>query len=226
MNSVAGNLRIVQERIAEAAAKVGRNPNDITLVAVSKLKPVEMIREAYEVGQRAFGENYAQDLTSKAQELADLDISWHFIGHLQTNKAKLVAPVSAMIETVDSIKIAEAINKRAVQSVNVLIEVNIGAEESKAGTAEDDLPALIRGIEAYDKLNLRGLMIIPPYQEDPEASRPHFRRLREILTRINEQRLTTEPLTELSMGTSHDYHVAIEEGATIVRVGTAIFGER
>jgi len=226
VNSVKDNLAMVRDRIGEAAAKVNRDPSSIKLVAVSKLKPVDVIREAYEAGQKIFGENYAQDMALKAKELADCAIDWHFIGHLQTNKARLIAPLAAMVETVDSVKLAKELNKRTDKQIDILIEVNIGGEESKSGASQEQLPALIDGLAAFDKLNLRGLMIIPPYSEDPEASRPHFRRLRKMLIQINEQKLTAEPLTELSMGMSHDYHIAIEEGATIVRVGTAIFGER
>lgn len=226
MDNIRNRLEIVQNRIAATAAKAGRDPASIKLVAVSKLKPSGMIREAFEAGQRTFGENYAQDMAAKAQELSDLDIDWHFIGHLQTNKAKLVAPVVKYIETIDSAKLADAINKRLDHPIDILIEVNIGLEDTKSGVRIGDLPQLIGELARFERLNLRGLMIIPPYMEDPEASRPYFRKLRELMTQLNEQGISKEPLTELSMGMSHDYHVAIEEGATIVRVGTAIFGER
>jgi pyridoxal phosphate enzyme (YggS family) len=213
-------------RIENTAVKCARKPQDIKLIAVSKLKPVEAIREAYEAGQRAFGENYAQDMAFKSKEMADLDIEWHFIGHLQTNKAKIIAPTVKCIESIDSLKLAKELNKRLENPIDTLIEVNIGEEQSKAGVSEDDLPQIIRGLDKFDKLNLKGLMIIPPYQEDPEKSRPYFRRLVQLMDRLNEEEIPREPLTELSMGMSHDFEVAIEEGATIVRVGTAIFGER
>jgi pyridoxal phosphate enzyme (YggS family) len=226
MEKIAANLELVRSRIRDAAVKSGRDPSEIKLVAVSKLKPVGAIREAYEAGQRAFGENYAQDMAFKSKELSDLDIEWHFIGHLQTNKAKLITPITSCVESIDSLKLAKELNKRLERPIDILIEVNIGQEESKAGVREDDLPQLIRGLDKFDNLNLKGLMIIPPYQEDPEASRPYFRKLGQLLDRLNEEEIPCEPLTELSMGMSHDFEVAIEEGATIVRVGTAIFGER
>jgi len=226
MGNIAENLKSIRERIERAATKSGRDPAEITLVAVSKTKSASMIREAHKAGHRVFGENYAQELAAKAGELADLDISWHFIGHLQRNKAKLVAPVASYVETVDSLKLAEALNARATTPIDVLIEVNIGAEESKSGIGADGIPTLLTGIDPLEKLTARGLMVIPPYIPDPEASRPHFIRLREIMTRLNEQNIVGSPLTELSMGMSHDFEAAIEEGATIIRVGTAIFGER
>ncbi len=226
MSGIAHNLIDVRKRLIAAAERAKRDPAGIKLVAVSKTKPASLIREAHEAGQRIFGENYAQELAHKAAELADLDIQWHFIGHLQRNKAKLVAPAARCVETVDSLKLAETLNSRAQGPLDVLIEVNIGGEESKAGVAENDIPALARDIARLDRLNLTGLMIIPPYVPDPEASRPYFRKLRQIMTRLNDSNGVGYPLTELSMGMSHDFEAAIEEGATIVRVGTAIFGER
>lgn len=226
MGSIAENLKSVQERIERAAARAGRDPAEITLVAVSKTKPASMIREAHEAGHRVFGENYAQELAAKAGELADLDIDWHFIGHLQRNKARLVAPVASYVETVDSLKLAEALNAKANRPLDILIEINIGSEDSKSGVNEDELPNLFEGLKALGNLRTRGLMIIPPYIPDPEASRLYFRGLREIMTRLNEQNIVGSPLAELSMGMSHDFETAIEEGATIIRVGTAIFGER
>lgn len=226
MTSISDNLARVRERIANAAYKTGRDPAEITLVAVSKTKLASMIREACEAGQRTFGENYAQEMAAKAGELKGLDIIWHFIGHLQRNKAKLVAPVAACVETIDSIKLAEALNSKANRPMDILIEINIGAEGTKSGIGEDELPKLLEGLQPLDKLRVKGLMIIPPYIPDPEAARPHFAKLREIMARLNEQNIVGSPLTELSMGMSHDFETAIEEGATIVRVGTAIFGER
>lgn len=226
MKSIADNLKNVYERIERASAKAGRDPAEITLVAVSKTKPASMIREAHESGHRVFGENYAQELAAKAAELADLDIKWHFIGHLQRNKARLVAPVASYVETVDSVKVAEALNAKTDHPIDILIEINIGSEDSKSGVDEDELPNLFKELKALSNLRTRGLMIIPPYIPDPETSRPYFRGLREIMTRLNEQNIVESPLTELSMGMSHDFEAAIEEGATIIRVGTAIFGER
>jgi pyridoxal phosphate enzyme (YggS family) len=226
MGSIVDNLKSIQDRIANAAYKAGRDPAEITLVAVSKTKPASMIREAYEAGHRSFGENYAQEMAAKAGELKGLDISWHFIGHLQRNKAKLVAPIASYVETVDSAKLAEALNAKSDRPLDILVEINIGAEDTKSGVGEDELPGFFEELKVFDKLKVRGLMIIPPYIPDPEAARPHFIKLREIMARLNEQNIVGSPLTELSMGMSHDFETAIEEGATIVRVGTAIFGER
>jgi pyridoxal phosphate enzyme (YggS family) len=226
MGSIAENLKWVRERIAVSAARAGRDPAEIRLVAVSKTKPASMIREAYEAGQRAFGENYAQELRDKAKDLSDLAIEWHFIGSLQRNKAKYVAPVAAMMESVDSIELAEALNSRAVRPLPCLIEVNVGGEESKTGVAPEAALELARRIIELPNLDLRGVMAIPPLLDDPEASRPYFRKLREVLDQLNRSLSLPSPLVELSMGMSLDFEVAIEEGATIVRVGTAVFGGR
>ncbi len=226
MTTIADNLNAIRERIATAANGAGRDPDAITLVAVSKFQPADAIRTAYAAGQRCFGENYAQHLRDKAAELADLDIAWHFIGHLQKNKAKYVAPVAALMETVDSPELADALAARAERPLSVLIEVNIGDEASKSGVDSEELLPLARHILQTEQLKLQGLMVIPPYDSDPEHSRPFFRRLRAERDRLNDALALDQPLTHLSMGMSHDFAVAIEEGATIVRVGTAIFGER
>ncbi len=226
MTSIASHLEAVRRRIDAAAKRAGRDPAEITLVAVSKRKPTAMIHAAFEAGQRTFGENYAQELRDKAAELADLPIRWHFIGNLQKNKAKYVAPAAAMMETIDSEELAIAMASRAPEKLDCLIEVNIGDEQNKAGVAPEAVPELARAILHLSQLNLRGLMVIPPYGEAPEKSRPYFRRLRELLTELNAQLALDTPLDALSMGMSDDFEVAIEEGATIVRVGTAIFGER
>jgi len=212
--------------MAAAAERSGRSPESIILVAVSKLKPAILIRKAFEAGQRVFGENYAQEMRDKAKELEDLDIDWHFIGHLQKNKAKYVAPAVSLVETVDSVELAEVLDRRATGPLNCLIEINVGGELSKAGTDENNFIEVAKHIESLSNLKLRGLMTIPPYDPDPEKSRPYFRKLRELLCRMNDELEPSEPFSELSMGMSHDFEVAIEEGATIVRVGTAIFGER
>lgn len=227
--SIADNLKAVRERIEVAAQRAGRDPASIKLVAVSKLKPAAMVRKAYEAGHRCFGENYAQDLRDKAGELADLDIDWHFIGHLQKNKAKYVAPVASMVETIDSIEIAQALVKRLPEGsppLPCLIEVNIGDESSKSGVHPTGMIPFIKEIMALDRITLKGLMIIPPFDEAPEKSRPYFKGLRELLVLVNRELDLPSPLSEISMGMSHDFELAIEEGATIVRVGTAIFGER
>lgn len=184
-----------------------------------------MIREAYNQGLRAFGENYAQELKNKAAELSDLDIEWHFIGHLQRNKAKIVAPLVSWVEGVDSIELADTLSRRAPNIIPCLIEINIGQEATKSGALPDEVLQLARHILGLEKLDLRGLMIIPPYDPDPERSRPYFQRLRQLLDELN-QAIKPARLSDLSMGMSHDFEVAIEEGATIIRVGTAILGER
>ncbi len=226
MSTIATNLKYVRDRIARAAERSGRSAADITLVAITKTVATDACREAYAAGQRIFGENYAQELAEKAMELADLDIRWHFTGHLQSNKAKLVAPLVACVETIDSFKLADALDQRAKKPLDVLIEVHIGGEESKSGVAENALPELVRDMAKLGNLRLKGLMVLPPFELDAASARPYFQKLRALMEHINEKELYPEPLTELSMGMSHDFEVAIEEGATIVRVGTAIFGER
>lgn len=226
MSKVSENIKIIKNRIDLAAKSSGRDSKTIKLVAVSKTKSSELIRAAFEAGQGIFGENYAQELARKASELSDLNIAWHFIGHLQRNKAKLIAPIVNCIETVDSVKLASEINRRAQRPIKILIEVNIADEKTKSGISSNEIPALLKELEQLENVLPIGLMVIPPYDENPESSRPYFKKLRELMTKLNEQAITKTNLTELSMGMSHDFEVAIEEGATIVRIGTAIFGER
>ena len=229
MSTIVENLAGVRGRIEAACRQAGRDPATVKLVAVCKKKPVSMVREAYEAGQRCFGENYAQELRDKAKELSDVEIDWHFIGNLQKNKAKYVAPVASMVETVDSIEIVRALADRLPEDsppLPCLIEVNIGGETSKSGVAPNGIIPFIKELLRIPKIALKGLMILPPYDEDPELSRPYFKGLRELLVLVNRELSLIEPLTELSMGMSYDFEIAIAEGATIVRVGTAIFGER
>ncbi len=204
---------------ARLAALRARIPPGVTLVAVSKTHPAEAIREAHAAGQRDFGENYAQEWREKADALADLaDLRWHFIGGLQTNKVKYLAGRVAAIHTVDRVELAREISRRFAAKAaiaRVYLEVNVGGEGSKSGCAPADAPALAAAVRALPSVELRGLMCMPPPEDDP---RPHFRLLRELRDRLG--------LAELSMGMSADWPIAIEEGATIVRVGTAIFGER
>lgn len=225
MPGIAEGLAKVRDRIARAAEASSRDPNEIRLVAVSKTKPAAMIREAYELGQRDFGENYAQELAEKADELADLpDLRWHFIGHLQTNKAKLVAPVAHLVHTVDSPALAKELDKRAQKTrtdpLPVLVEVNVGGEAQKHGASAADLGAVIDAIDATQGLKLRGLMTMPPH--DLEGARRAF----EALSSLRAIHGGKARLPELSMGMSDDLEVAIACGATLVRVGTAIFGAR
>ena len=213
---IAAGLSRVRERIAAACSRAGRDPASVRLVAVSKTKPIEMLREAVAAGQTIFGENYAQELREKAAALAGVE--WHFIGALQTNKARLVVGRAALIHTCDRLALAQELSKRAKAAglvQRVLLEVNVGREAQKAGVLPEDVPALLEQVRALPALACEGLMCIPPAQRDP---RPSFRLLRQLGT--------ASGLPELSMGMSADYEAAIEDGATLVRVGTSIFGER
>ncbi len=214
----------VESRIAQAAARAGRRRSDIQLVAVTKKFPAAAIREAYALGLRDFGENYVQEFEAKRGELADcLGARYHFIGHLQSNKTKKAAEIFDVIHTVDSAKIARRLNDElgALSNhpgIQVLIEVKLSTEPAKAGAAPGEVPALVEAIRGCPHLRLLGLMTMPPWSEEGEQSRPYFARLRELAGQNG--------LQHLSMGMSHDLEVAIEEGATIVRVGTALFGPR
>ena len=219
--TVADRLNDIRSRV-HAASKRAALASPVTLVAVSKTQPASAVREAYAAGQRDFGENYVQELVAKANELSDLpDLRWHFIGHLQRNKVKDVLPIASLVQAVDRIELAREINRRATKRAPVLIEVNLAGEEQKAGAAIAALPELIEAIRALPLLELRGLMAVPPASEDPELTRPYFQQLRE-LARANEG----ASHLELSMGMSSDFEVAVEEGASIVRVGSSIFGSR
>jgi PLP dependent protein len=219
--TVVDRLNDIRSRV-QAASKRAAFDSPVTLVAVSKTQPSSAIREAYAAGQRDFGENYVQELVAKAKELSDLaDLRWHFIGHLQRNKVKDVLPIASLVQTVDRIELAQEIGKRATKPTAVLIEVNLAGEEQKAGASVAALPELIAAIRALPQLELRGLMAVPPAADDPELTRPYFRQLRE-LARAHEG---AAPF-ELSMGMSGDFEVAVEEGASIVRVGSSIFGSR
>ncbi len=223
---LAERLAEVRLRIGDAALRASRKPESIQLCAVSKTKPASAIRAAYEAGQRDFGENYVQELLQKAEELRDLsELRWHAIGTLQRNKAKDVAKVAALVHTVDRAELARDLGKRALalgRVLPVLVEVNIAGEASKSGCAPDEAGALIGAVAETQGLQIRGLMTMPPFDDDPERSRPYFRALYEL----RERHGGSAALPELSMGMSHDFGIAIEEGATIVRVGTAIFGAR
>jgi len=235
--SIAENIARVRERIAAAARRTGRIPDEITLMGVSKTFPPERIREAYATGLRIFGENRVQEFAEKANALRDLrDTEWHLIGHLQTNKAAKATELFDAIDSVDSVRMAEKLNafaESAGKKLSVLVEINVGGEKSKSGVApapddqgSDELEQILQGAPRWGSLKIQGLMTVPPYAEDPEASRPYFRQLRQIRDSIAARALPKIGTTVLSMGMSHDFKVAIEEGATCVRVGTAIFGER
>ena len=226
MGNIADNFKQIHERIKGAAENGRRRTNNIRLVAVSKRKPVSMVKEAYDAEQRIFGENYVQEMVSKADELSDLDIEWHFIGHLQTNKVKYIVPFVDCIHSIDSIRLAEEVDKRLDRKIECFIEVNLAGEASKTGVSRDDLFELVKAIDGMPNLKLLGLMTMPPFDEDPEKSRPYFKGLRNLLVEINNSGISENKLTELSMGMTEDLEIAIEEGSTMVRVGTAIFGER
>jgi len=213
-------LEDVESRIAAAAARAKRKRSDIQLVAVTKKFPAAVIREAYQLGLRDFGENYVQEFEGKRVELPDCTgARYHFIGHLQSNKAKKAAEIFDVIHTVDSSKLARRLDADAgPASLDVLIEVKLSSEPAKAGASPEDIPALVEAIRACPHLRLLGLMTMPPWSDDAEPSRPYFARLRDLAAQNG--------LQQLSMGMSHDLEVAIEEGATIVRVGTALFGPR
>ena len=223
--SIADELAKVRDRIARAAAAVSRDPNEIRLIAVSKTKPPSAVREAYEAGHRDFGENYAQELVQKAEELPDLgEINWHFIGHLQSNKARQIARVAHMVQSIDSVSLVKELGKRVAKEgrgvLPVLIEVNVGGETQKHGAPPSDVGDVIGAIQAEPSLALRGLMTIPP--NDLEGARRAF----EALSSLRSIHGGKSKLPELSMGMSNDLEVAIACGATMVCVGTAIFGDR
>lgn len=229
MSDIASNLFKVQETIRKAALKAGRKPKDIKLVAVTKTVDSSKIKEAIKAGVTIVGENYVQEAKEKIAQI-DHDIQWHMIGHLQTNKAKHAVKLFDMIQSVDSLRLAEELNKQAKRLgtvVKILIQVNVSGEESKFGVSPQGVHSLISQISnKMENLSIQGLMTMPPYFHDPERTRPYFRALRELRDRIVSSEIRNVTLGELSMGISNDYEMAIEEGATIVRIGTAIFGER
>ncbi len=215
-----------------AARRVGRDPNEVTLMGVSKTFPVDSIREAHAAGLRVFGENRVQEFASKVDAVRDLPgAGWHLIGHLQTNKASRAAQLFDAVDAVHSVRLAEKLNvaaENAGKNLPALIEINVGGEVAKSGVAaaSDELEQLLQGAPQWSHLQICGLMTVPPYSADPEGSRLYFRQLRQIRDRIAARALPQIEMTVLSMGMSHDFEVAIEEGATCVRVGTAIFGAR
>lgn len=221
---VAYNLKKVRDQMRDAAARAGRDAASIRLVAVSKGHGADIIRQAAAAGQTCFGENYVQSLTTKAKEFPALE--WHFIGHLQKNKINTLLPHIRCLQTIDSWALAEAVDRRLPQRLEGLIEVHLGGEATKSGCDPKSVIALVEQINRLDHIALRGLMVIPPFLENPEESRPYFRQIRTLLEEINRLGAYKTPLTELSMGMSHDFGVAIEEGATLVRIGAAIFGPR
>ena len=222
------NLVEVEKRILEACQKAGRSRDEVTLIAVSKTKPVEMLQEIYDANVRDFGENKVQEMCDKI-ELLPQDIKWHMIGHLQTNKVKYIVGRTELIHSVDSLRLAQEIQKQAVKKdviVPILVEVNIAQEESKFGISKEETIQLVKEIALLDHVAIKGLMTIAPFVEDPEDNRCYFKAIKELSVDINNQNIDNVHMDILSMGMTGDYTVAIEEGATMVRVGTGSFGER
>lgn len=222
------NLLRTEEKIQAACERAGRNRNEVTLVSVSKTKPVEMVREAYDLGVHIFGENKVQEIREK-YELLPKDIEWHMIGHLQTNKVKYIVDKVKLIHSVDSLKLAETIEKEAEKhgcTVDILLEVNVAEESSKFGLKTAEVIPFAEKIAQFSHINLRGLMTIAPFVENPEKNRTIFADLHKLYVDIKEKNIDNGNVSILSMGMTNDYEVAIEEGATMVRIGTGIFGAR
>ncbi len=225
---ISDNIRQVEEHIGNACKRAGRSEDGVTLIAVSKTKPVSMLKEAYEYGCRDFGENKVQELVDKYEELPK-DIKWHMIGHLQRNKVKYLVGKVFLIHSVDSLRLAEEISKEAVKkqvTVNILVEVNVAEEETKFGTTTEEAVKLIQDISVLPGISIKGLMTIAPYVENSEENRQYFAKLRQLSVDIMHKNIDNVCMDILSMGMTGDYEVAVEEGATYVRVGTGIFGER
>jgi hypothetical protein len=226
--SIKKNIAEVENVIAEECKKAGRNSDEVTLIAVSKTKPVEMLKEAYDYGCRDFGENKVQELVDK-YEVMPKDIRWHMIGHLQRNKVKYIVDKVYLIHSVDSLRLAEEISKEAVKknvNVNILIEVNVANEETKFGTTCEEVKQLVRNIAKLPNVCIKGLMTIAPYVENQEENRIYFNKLKKLAVDISNENIDNITMEILSMGMTGDYPVAISEGATYVRVGTGIFGIR
>ena len=228
MVDVAGNYRRILERIDEAAVKRGRNPTEVKLLGAAKAQSVASVRAAIAAGVSLIGENYVQEAQEKKAQIPQ-SVEWHMIGHLQRNKAKAAVEIFDLIESLDSVGLARELEKqgeRIGKEIRALVEVNLAGEESKSGIAKADLAPLLEAIAEFNHVTVEGLMTVPPFREDPEETRPYFRELSELKAKFNGQRIPHVDLQELSMGMTHDYPVAVEEGATIVRIGTALFGPR
>ncbi len=228
MNDITANITQIRRRIDAACARSGRSADSVRLVAVSKVKPAELVDAAYAAGQQLFGENYVQEFSQKVG-IVSAPVTWHFIGALQSNKVKYIRGKVAMIHSVDRLSLAQEISKqwsKLDHSIDILIQVNIGDEASKSGCQPEQLEPLVRAIAELPHLNIKGLMCLPPHDDDAERVRPYFRRLRELSDQITALHIDGVSMQELSMGMSGDFEIAVEEGATLVRVGTAIFGAR
>lgn len=228
MNLVQEQLNEVRQKIVQACERAGRNPSEVKLIAVSKTKPVSMIEEAIVCGQTVFGENKVQELCDKIPQLP-ANLEWHLIGHLQRNKVKYIVDKVALIHSVDTVRLAKQISQEAVKAgvtVQILLEVNVAREESKFGFMEEEVEEAVREIAAFPNIQIVGLMTIAPFVADPEENRIYFKKLHQLCVDINKKNIDNIRMSELSMGMTGDYEVAIEEGATMVRVGTGIFGTR
>lgn len=222
------NLAEVEQNIEAACKKVGRDRSEVTLIAVSKTKPVEMLQEVYDTGIRTFGENKVQEMMDK-EAIMPKDIQWHMIGHLQRNKVKYLMGKAALIHSVDSLRLAEEISSQSTKhqvETDILVEVNIAEESSKFGTTKDEAIELVAAIAKLPNIHIKGLMTIAPFVEDPEDNRKYFKQIKQLSVDIKNKNIDNVSMEILSMGMTGDYMVAIEEGATMVRVGTGIFGER
>lgn len=226
---ISENISVVKQKIKNACAHSGRSEDDVTLIAVSKTKPLSMLREAYDAGCRDFGENKVQELMDKIPEMPG-DVRWHMIGHLQRNKVKYIVGKVFLIHSVDSLRLAEEISKESVKKgviSSILLEVNVAREDTKFGLEEDtEVISLIREVSKLPNIKIKGLMTIAPYTENQEENRGYFNALKQLAVDINEKNIDNVAMNVLSMGMTGDYEVAVEEGATYVRVGTGIFGER
>ncbi len=228
MNTIAVNIAQIRERIDQACLRSGRNPAEVHLIAVSKVKPAQLVEAAFAAGQQLFGENYVQEFCDKAEQV-EAPVSWHFIGALQTNKVKYLRGKVEMIHSVDRLALAQEIDKqwrKLGKFVDILIQVNLGDESSKSGCSPDKLVQLAKDISNLENIRIKGLMCLPPFSAEPEEVRPWFRQLRQLRDELAALKLPKVEMKELSMGMSGDFEVAVEEGATLVRVGTAIFGKR
>lgn len=228
MINISANLATIHERIDAACNRVGRNPEEVRLIAVSKVKPAADIDDAYAGGQSLFGESYVQEFRDKSPEVKS-PVEWHYIGGLQSNKVKYLRGKVTMIHSVDRLSLAQEIDRQWSKEdnpANILLQVNLGQEESKSGCDEEQLEVFARQVSRLKNLHICGLMTLPPNFSDPESVRPYFRRLRELSVKLEQLQLPNVEMRELSMGMSGDFEVAVEEGATLVRIGTAIFGER
>ncbi len=228
MEDFKANLNIIEQNIKRACLKAGRERSEVTLIAVSKTKPIEDLNAVYELGERNFGENKVQELCGKIEAMPS-DIKWHMIGHLQRNKVKYIVDKVALIHSVDSLRLAEEISKQAIKkdvNVDVLIEINIGDEESKFGVSTEEVIALVSDVAKLPNISVKGLMCVAPYVVDSEENRAFFHKIKDLSIDIQDKNIDNVSMNVLSMGMSNDYEVAIEEGATMVRIGSNLFGKR